>query len=265
MSQWSHSRVSCFEQCPQRYAYRYVDRLPEAFDTIDGFMGGRVHDTIEYLFEARRGGTVPTLEEALEAYRRSWDWALSGRSWPRVVQADRTDHSFITEGASIIAKFYPRFAQDTTLTVQIEVEVSCDVVYRTGVNSYQTFEYHGFIDRLAIQGGVLTVIDYKTTKHVPRKFEGKEADQLCSYGLALMKADPKLEEVWLVADFVRVGQTRAERITRADMASIEQRLARRIASAAVAREFPPIPGRLCDWCGYNAICPGRRTGEGAPF
>ena len=36
---YSHSRLSSFEQCPQKFEYRYVLKLPSDSEGIEGFTG----------------------------------------------------------------------------------------------------------------------------------------------------------------------------------------------------------------------------------
>lgn len=49
---YSHSRLATYENCPQQYKLRYVDRirLPEGSEEgIEAFLGSRVHDALEKL------------------------------------------------------------------------------------------------------------------------------------------------------------------------------------------------------------------------
>src|SRR5688572_3505192 len=36
---YSFSRITTFEQCARRFRYRYLDKVKEAFDSVEGFMG----------------------------------------------------------------------------------------------------------------------------------------------------------------------------------------------------------------------------------
>ena len=39
MVQYSHSRLSTFEQCPLRFKYQYIDKIKREEDSIEAFMG----------------------------------------------------------------------------------------------------------------------------------------------------------------------------------------------------------------------------------
>jgi len=45
---YSHSRLSSFEQCPQKFKLKYIDKAEvEVEETIERFLGSRVHDALE--------------------------------------------------------------------------------------------------------------------------------------------------------------------------------------------------------------------------
>jgi len=70
---YSHSRLSSFEQCPKKFEYRYVLKLPSESEGIEGFTGKRVHEVIERLYLAVARGQVPSLEKVLRRFRILWD------------------------------------------------------------------------------------------------------------------------------------------------------------------------------------------------
>jgi putative RecB family exonuclease len=55
MSVYSHSRLSCYEQCPQKYKLKYLDKVKtEVEQSIEAFLGSRVHETLEKLYQDLR-------------------------------------------------------------------------------------------------------------------------------------------------------------------------------------------------------------------
>ena len=55
---YSHSSLGSFENCPRQYWYQYIGKPPvERVDTIEAFLGTRVHKTLEALYNLwLRGG-----------------------------------------------------------------------------------------------------------------------------------------------------------------------------------------------------------------
>ncbi len=47
---YSHSRLSSFEDCPQKFQYRYVLKIPVDSEGIEAFVGKRVHEILERLY-----------------------------------------------------------------------------------------------------------------------------------------------------------------------------------------------------------------------
>ncbi len=44
----SHSSLGSFESCPRQYWYQYIGKPPvERVDTIEAFLGKRVHEALE--------------------------------------------------------------------------------------------------------------------------------------------------------------------------------------------------------------------------
>jgi RecB family exonuclease len=181
-------------------------------------------------------------------YCERWDSEIAaGPRAVRVIRRDDTHEAYRRMGAEIVSRFHrDRFVADSLETLANEKHFAVVVGGR--------YQFQGFIDRLARDaGGRVHVIDYKTGRRAPERFEGKEADQLEAYALAVF-AEHDVDELELVLEFLRVGRTLTKLIRRAQLAAIEQRLARKIAMVEEATVFPPTPGALCEWCGYNDIC-----------
>jgi putative RecB family exonuclease len=252
---YSYSRITTFEQCARRFRYRYVDGVKEAFRGVEAFMGQQVHSTIEWLFNERTRSVEPTSEQAVSYYCTAWDTeAADGAARVHVVKRDMSLESYRRMGAEVVAAFHAeRFVGDTRETVATEKHFAV---------SFNGHRFQGFIDRLARDAdGLLHVIDYKTGARAPRTFAGKEADQLRAYGLGLF-IESDAAELELVLDFVRAGKTLRQRIRRDEAAAVERMLSERIDAVEASSVFPPNPGVLCGWCGYNDIC--EASGEGWP-
>jgi putative RecB family exonuclease len=50
MTVYSHSRLSCFEQCPQKFKLQYIDKVEtDVEESVEAFLGSRTHETLEKL------------------------------------------------------------------------------------------------------------------------------------------------------------------------------------------------------------------------
>jgi putative RecB family exonuclease len=70
---FSHSRLSSFESCPKKFQYRYVLRVPSDSESIEQFLGKRVHEVLERLYIAVGKGLVPSLSQVLRRFQLLWD------------------------------------------------------------------------------------------------------------------------------------------------------------------------------------------------
>lgn len=253
---FSFSRVTTFEQCPRRYRYRYLDGVREAFQSIEAFMGQQVHAAVEWLYNQRLAGQEHAAEAVVGRYCAEFDQAYAAsRPAVRVIRTDMAAEHYRRSGAEMLADFHRRrFLDDTLETVGVERHFELDL---GGGAPFQ-----GYIDRLARdRDGLLHIIDFKTGSRVPARFEGKDADQLDAYALALF-TQTDADELVLVLEYLRTATARTKRVRRDQSHEVRRRLAARIDAARSATVFPPIPGSLCDWCGFNDLCeayPSHRT------
>lgn len=63
---WSHSSISTFRKCPQRYKFQYIERLPQPGLKSEALLrGSRIHAELEHFLTHKR---APVPEEA-ESFR----------------------------------------------------------------------------------------------------------------------------------------------------------------------------------------------------
>ena len=92
MAVYSHSRLATYESCPLQYRLRYIDEVDiKRRETIESFLGRRVHEALQYLYDRRAEGALLTLTELVTHLHNSWD-----REWHDKVMFIRTD-----EGSTI--------------------------------------------------------------------------------------------------------------------------------------------------------------------
>ena len=243
---FSHSRLSTLDDCPRRYQFRYVDRLKEAFQTIEAFMGTMVHEALQWAYLEREASREPALDAVLERYHAAWREKLGADV--KVVREGRRAEEWLAEGEEMLRRHVATtFAQDRLETLAIEPRVNLVL----GEHAYT-----GFIDRLGRDShGVLHVIDYKTGRSVPRSM--KEAGfQVQGYGVAVLEDHGGLE-VALRYEYLRPGTALEEVFPRSRCAEVAADITTRIEAALEAEsagDFPARPSPLCRWCGFRETC-----------
>ena len=73
MTIYSYSKLKCYEQCQRKYKFQYIDKIKiEAKESIELFLGKRVHETLKKLYWDLRYQKMNTLEELLFFLRDEW-------------------------------------------------------------------------------------------------------------------------------------------------------------------------------------------------
>jgi putative RecB family exonuclease len=253
MPVYSHSRLASYESCPLRYRLRYIDQVNvERRETVESFLGRRVHETLQYLYDRRSEGALLTLAELLTHLQNSWD-----REWHSQVLVIRA-HARVADYRSMAARCVTNYYRanhpfDRGHTVGTEV----GVVF--ALDGGRDIHIKGYIDRLVRLGpGVYEIHDYKTSRRIPTQEEIDRDRQLALYQMAIHRMMSDAHQVRLVWHYLAHG--RRLRSSRTPEALDELRrgtlsLIDRIEAATTRVDFPAVRSRLCDWCDYRAVCP----------
>jgi len=77
MATYSHSKICCFEQCPLRYKFQYIDKIKtEIEQSVEAFLGSMVHEALEKLYTDLKFQKVMKLDEVLDFYNELWQEKL---------------------------------------------------------------------------------------------------------------------------------------------------------------------------------------------
>ncbi len=247
---YSFSRVKCFQQCPLRYRFRYIEGRKEAFRSIESFLGSTVHDVLEWLYAQRDGGAEPGETEVLEEFARRW---TEGRDHSvAVIRVRDDDGEYHRLGREMLSRFFREtFSRDLSRTVSLEQRLSKrlsdDVVFT------------GFADRVGrTDKGRLFVIDYKTSKSEGDGSEFSEGLQAPLYAACVLDHHAD-DEALAGYHYLRHGTTRWQQVDRERARQLVDRFLDLIGEVEAAGDFPARPGVLCAWCGLNAICPSAQV------
>src|SRR5437868_1560801 len=69
----SFSSIRTYQSCPRKFAFKYVEKLPEEFTPSYFVFGGAFHKAVERVHEAMIvGEPLPQLGELLDAFDGAW-------------------------------------------------------------------------------------------------------------------------------------------------------------------------------------------------
>jgi putative RecB family exonuclease len=247
---YSHSKISCFENCPFKYKLKYIDKVrPEIEQTVEAFMGSLVHKVMEKLYRDLRFHKLNTLEKLLAFYNEQWD-----KNWNSSILLVRREYgpeNYRKMGESYIRNYYERHHPfDRSKTVGLEQRVLLDL------NNDNRYMLQGYMDRLACSDeGAYEIHDYKTNSSLPLKQYLAEDRQLALYAMAVMRSYPNAERIKLVWHFLSFNQDITLEKTEQELDKLRHETIEAIKRIESAREFKTRTSKLCDWCEFRTMCP----------
>lgn len=250
MPVYSYSRLSAFENCPLQFKLSYIDRVEvEWEDTVEAFMGSRVHETLENLYRELMLSKHSSLDDLLGFYRDKWD-----REWNdniKIVREEYTQENYRDTGETCIGTYYNRYDPfNQTITIDLEKRLMIDL---------DGYKFMGFIDRLAKkEDGCYEIHDYKASQHLPSKEQFENDRQLTLYQIGVQQLWDDVENIDLVWHYLIHDQEIRINRTPDDLEKAKQQLIQTIQQIETAQEeddFPPKEGALCSWCAYHEYCP----------
>jgi putative RecB family exonuclease len=250
MPTYSHSKIGSFETCPLQYKFAYIDRVKvEAEDTIETFLGSRVHEALEKLYRDKRFERLLSLEELLIYYDKIWyeKWKDS----IIIVKKEYTADNYRQMGARYLTDYYNRhkpFEQGRVIGLETQDFLSLD-----GEGKYK---FHIRIDRLMDMGkGIYEVHDYKTGSTLPKQDELDQDRQLAMYSLWVRQNFKDFQKVRLVWHFLAFDKEMDSYRSKEQLDELKKETLAQIRKIEAAKEFPANVSWLCDWCLYRSICP----------
>ena len=242
----SYSSINLYQTCPQKWKFKYVDKIPEKPKSFFSF-GKSVHSALEYLF-SKFPDDVVSLDELLSHYKENW--IQEGYESPSQAKW------FFQEGERILKGFYAKHSDDFKKVFKIEYKFTFDI---DGV------PMTGFIDRIdELPSGNLSILDYKTGRAFDKSRVRNEA-QLTLYQMATKEL--------LGKDVESVGLYHLNSLTSlvvpAHSTGMENKMRQTVVSSAKGINesiFDPKPDATghCKWCDYVQICPAF-SGKKAPL
>jgi putative RecB family exonuclease len=250
MATFSHSRLNSYEICPLRYKFAYIDRVKvEVEDTVETFLGSRVHEALEKLYRNLQFERLFSVDEVLAFFNR--EWAKNWNDTIIIVNKEYTAENYRKMGERYLKDYYKRHTPfdsgkilglETTNTLPLDKE--------------RTYGFYIRIDRLMDMGnGVYEVHDYKTNMSLPRQEDLDKDRQLAMYSLWVREQFQDFKKVRLVWHFLAFDKEMDSYRTKKQLEDLRNDVLDEIKIIEATEEFPANVTRLCSWCLYRRMCP----------
>ncbi|CBE67945.1 MAG: PD-(D/E)XK nuclease family protein [Candidatus Methylomirabilis oxygeniifera] len=246
---YSASRLSTYESCPLQYRFRYIDRIHRTEESIEAYLGSRVHEALNALYRTLQLGGEPSLSDLLKEYH--WQWGQRWHNQVKIVKQDRSIDSYKELGERCLVNYYQAhqpFNHGQILGLEYHVATSLD--------PHGCYKIQGYIDRLVSVGsGRYEIHDYKTSGRLPSQGDLDVDRQLALYQLAIEGIWPDAKEIELVWHYLAFGRELRSRRTPDALERLKRSTIAVIDRIEADSEFKPIKSNLCHWCTYQNICP----------
>ena len=264
MARYSVSQIQVYVQCPLKYRYRYIDKIPtpEFVETTDTLLWTLVHESLQNLYNNINIFKTPTKEEFIANYYnlRTKKEKETAENWWEILNHhnDLTIDDFKHRWEIYLSKYYDKHSPFKDLQV-ISTEKQI---------SFQLDEWINFlwyIDRLDKIWDTFIINDYKTNKNLPTEEKDQYIEQLTLYWLwrqqkyAKYFKNLKAKLYFLhfdIEDEREITQEKLDVIKNKYLNIIREIEQNKVQYAMWSKKiFEANQTPLCTWCDYQSICP----------
>ena len=205
----SPSSINVYKQCPRRYYYQYIKKLP-TFPNIHTVRGNIVHSVLEKFFELNPA-TLDSLnyqQELANYLSNLFDalWKKNSKSLSEVCKDDKQNNDFYEESRMMLGNWLNVFFNKLNHKMkEMDFVSAFNSLKPLSVEQEFRSEKHmvrGFIDVIESENDIIKVVDYKTSK--PKDTISNEYKlQLSIYALLYKEIHGKLPDkasIWFLKD-----------------------------------------------------------------
>lgn len=243
------SKVASFKDCALAFRFSAIDKLPEE-PSPAACKGTLVHKVLERLFwELEQGDRSQDM--ALRLLDQESSALFSSDEWARLGLVEPEKRRFHDDAEKLLRNYF-------TLEDPNSVSVmGTELLLETRLGD---MNLRGIIDRLdRLDNGEFVVVDYKTGRAPSEKFEAGKLGGVHFYAYLceqLLGKRPVKVKLMHLREPMVITATPTEQSIRA-MSVRATAIWAAVEKACAREDFRPNPGRLCNWCSFQAFCPAQ--------
>lgn len=242
----SPSRASDFKVCPQLFKFRSIDKLPEPVTTYQA-RGTTAHLALQRLFDLEAHQRTP--ETLYDLFRQAWTEVRADDEYAGLFDSVDEEREWGLESLTLLANYFS--VEDPAAVEPMDRELDM-------IEDLDGMVIRGILDRIDRDPeGRLVITDYKTGKAPPERYAVPAFFALKIYGLLIRRRTGETPSELRLMYLNGPTMYRLE-VDDQQLDAMDRQL--RALWGAIQRamdeeRFPPRPGRLCNWCSFQEICP----------
>lgn len=254
MKRFSYSSLETYKKCPAQFKIRYIENIRKSDESIEAFMGKRVHEALEYLYNEVLDGRIPFFDYVVDNYNSNWQDKWHNRIG--IVRQENSAEFYRQLGEMCIARYYRKHTPFEEPLVGNEIEL--DFI----LDEDDNYQFKGIIDRLDHDGeGNWEIHDYKSGKRALTQNQAEKDNQLALYQIGLISKEKEIKSVKLVWHFLQHGiEVRSIR-TPKQLDSLSSSVKKQVDEIRLkinsGGQFSARKSILCNWCYYWEECPAQ--------
>jgi putative RecB family exonuclease len=239
----SYSGLEAYKNCPLKYRFQAIDKIREP-KSKEQIFGTIVHSVLRYIHTP--APVQPSLDAALNQFSQAWN----GDAY-----TDETEErTAFSQGVKIISDYYAKNNPADFTIVDLESRFALEI----GDDVSGKHVIAGIIDRIDTTQDGFEIIDYKTARKMPSQEKVDNDLQLSIYLRAFLDRYPKetehLDRITVSLYYLRHGVKLSSTRTKEQLADLDRQFLETIQNIE-AGKFDPILSPLCDYCGFQRLCP----------
>ena len=245
---YSYSKINLYGTCPEKYKITYIDKIRRPDESIEAFMGNRVHEVLEWVYKYR-ANKFTTFDKLTEKYDELWCSAWHEKIFiadPRI----NTNHIY-TMGlrclGNFCSKYGPMFSDPVYATeLKLEFEIG-------------NYKFRGVLDRVdEADKNNLVITDYKTGKKAKGSIAARSDLQLGLYYIAIKQNFENKDRIFTGWNFLRHSKEAYYEHTKESIVKVKKKIIKKVNLIEdhmdKGETFFPKESILCHWCYYWDKC-----------
>lgn len=258
----SWSGLTTYKQCPRRFKFRYIDKVPEERTGSALLYGGAIHQAVERIHESRLSGEkLPCVAALLKEYESAWNENAAQK--PEISFAKGEDAPALKDLALRTLSAYRQHVVDTrvnkTEVLAIEQPARFHLLKDSDIPPIEAR-----LDLVEKSGDAIIITDFKTSRSSWNDAKVQEnLGQVVLYGHAIMPMVREFNAKRVITRFIVLTKGKQPKVQvleprpeQSDVVRLKE-TASDVWSGIKNSVFPRNESWACKGCPFRTACLGK--------